>query len=459
MLSPESRLLLLDHIFLRFDELVKQAGALKIETVGEVYLVAANVAGWPVPDHALVLSRLALQFVASVREMEAAFRASADVGGSSDSALRLEARVGINSGPVIGGVIGKLLPRYRIFGDTVNTAARMETSSEPGRVHLSASAAEILRGSLPPDLGLTPRGEISVKGKVSSHDLYLFIRVSKAARDLSVGCVQHYISVRRAHRRPVALFNACTAAPKLAPSLTFIACHSFALQGLMATFYLEDLSLHASAGLPVARLGESVPPHVSPLEALVGSSSGNDTLSPTTLSAPARRRFTLCPEDEAHRSALRLATVADLMVKPRYVDESLSEVDLALKGGPGGPPQYPVGSSRGRQPPQGGVGERPGARPQRNKIWHSEPPDAGLGPGASSPGDSAVSGARTTKQIAQDLTRIIRGAGLPGSTTPRELIDNPTVLAGKTLLVKVGLRQETAEFPESNEVKGVVLEG
>ena len=71
----------------------------------------------------------------------------------------------------------------------------------------------------------------------------------------------------------------------------------------------------------------------------------------------------------------------------------------------------------------------------------------------------AVSGARTTKQIAQDLTRIIRGAGLPGSTTPRELIDNPTVLAGKTLLVKVGLRQETAEFPESNEVKGVVLEG
>ena len=167
MLSPESRLLLLDHIFLRFDELVKQAGALKIETVGEVYLVAANVAGLPVPDHALVLSRLALHFVSAVHELAASFRADAEALSDSSLDLRLEVRVGINSGPVIGGVIGKLLPRYRIFGDTVNTAARMETSSEPGRVHLSDSAAEILRGSLPPDLGLTPRGEISVKGKVS----------------------------------------------------------------------------------------------------------------------------------------------------------------------------------------------------------------------------------------------------------------------------------------------------
>ena len=174
MLSPESRLLLLDQIFLRFDELVKQAGALKIETVGEVYLVAANVAGVSVHDHALVLSRLALQFVTAVREIETAFRA--DVEGSSDSALRLEARVGINSGPITAGVIGKLLPRYRIFGDTVNTAARMESHAERGRVQLSASSAELLKGRLPPDIGLTPRGEISVKGKVGYKATFLFAR-------------------------------------------------------------------------------------------------------------------------------------------------------------------------------------------------------------------------------------------------------------------------------------------
>ena len=164
MLSPETRLMRLDHIFLRFDDLVKHAGALKIETVGGVYLVAANVAGVTNHEHASVLSRLGLQFVAAVREMEAAFRA--EVEGFSDSALRLVVRVGVNSGPVIGGVIGKLLPRYRIFGDTVNTAARMETNSEPGRVQLSASSAELLRKNLPPGVTLVPRGEIEVKGKV-----------------------------------------------------------------------------------------------------------------------------------------------------------------------------------------------------------------------------------------------------------------------------------------------------
>ena len=65
-----------------------------------------------------------------------------------------------------GGDIGTLLPRYRIFGDTVNVAARMQSSCEPGREHLSPSSAAALALSLPPDIVLIPRGEIAVKGKV-----------------------------------------------------------------------------------------------------------------------------------------------------------------------------------------------------------------------------------------------------------------------------------------------------
>ena len=117
LLSPETRLMLLDHVFLRFDGLAERAGVLKIETVGNVYLAAANVAHVAIKDHAVALSRLALQFVAAVREIEAASRAmfeeEGEGGADAASALALEVRIGINSGPLIGGVIGRLLPRYR----------------------------------------------------------------------------------------------------------------------------------------------------------------------------------------------------------------------------------------------------------------------------------------------------------------------------------------------------------
>ena len=66
---------------------------------------------------------------------------------------------------------------------------------------------------------------------------------------------------------------------------------------------------------------------------------------------------------------------------------------------------------------------------------------------------------RTAKQIAQDITRLIRGGRLPGETKPSEVIANPTLLAGKVMPVKIAIQQDTDEFPESNKVKQVVVEG
>ena len=156
-LSPEARMRLLDNIFLAFDDLVAEAGAVKIETIAGVYVVAANVAGQVDAHHAATLSRLALRFASVVPQLAESFPSNKSPLPTM-GAQRVECLLGIDSGAVIGGVIGKLLPRYRIFGDTVNTAARRETSSEPGRVQVRGPAS-----SSPSSLSLSLSLKLSLK--------------------------------------------------------------------------------------------------------------------------------------------------------------------------------------------------------------------------------------------------------------------------------------------------------
>ncbi|GLC63945.1 hypothetical protein PLESTF_000101600 [Pleodorina starrii] len=163
-LTPFQVVTLLNELFSVFDELTARNGVYKVETIGDALMC---VAGCPVAEEAAVsarrIARMALDMVAAVEQ----FRPSLE------GVRGVQIRVGIHSGPVVAGVVGTRMPRYCLFGDTVNTGSRMESTSVPMRIQVSASTAELLR-SLPGDeFMLEPRGPVAVKGKGAMETFFL----------------------------------------------------------------------------------------------------------------------------------------------------------------------------------------------------------------------------------------------------------------------------------------------
>lgn len=147
-LTPAQMVALLDEHVATFDRLADRHGVEKIRTIGDNWMGVAGVPR-PHPDHAGAVAQLALGMLASVDERRRA-------------GLRcLDFRIGLDSGAVIGGVIGRSKFVFDIWGDAVNTAARMESHGEPGRIQLTEATYRLLDGRFVCE----PRGTIDIKGK------------------------------------------------------------------------------------------------------------------------------------------------------------------------------------------------------------------------------------------------------------------------------------------------------
>jgi guanylate cyclase len=148
-LDPREIVGLLDRLFTAFDELADRYDVEKIKTIGDCYMVAAGVPR-PRADHAHALVRMALDMHECARRC---------LHPHDDVDLQL--RIGISSGPVVAGVIGRRRFLYDLWGDTVNMASRMESHGAPGAIQITRTTWELVKD----DFEAVPRGLVPVKGK------------------------------------------------------------------------------------------------------------------------------------------------------------------------------------------------------------------------------------------------------------------------------------------------------
>ena len=167
----------LNDLYTVFDRIIKGYDVYKVETIGDAYMV---VSGLPINNgdrHVGEIASMSLDLLRAVRQHKISHR--------PNEILKL--RIGVHTGPVVAGVVGLTMPRYCLFGDTVNTASRMESTGEALKIHISGQCKEALDR-----LGgymTESRGLIQMKGKGEVISYWLIGATEKAVqrREVNLG--------------------------------------------------------------------------------------------------------------------------------------------------------------------------------------------------------------------------------------------------------------------------------